>query len=181
MAHQTSDDRNAHRPLGRLDMSKTIDKDEYETRLKAVQVRFMEIHQAYLHTGDAAVCVFEGWDAAGKGGTIRRMAGGDGPARLQGLADRRADARGPAPPLSLALLAAASGQGRNLRLRPLVVRRVLVERVEGFASLPNGAGPTTRSTGSRMLTDSGTRMTKVFLYITPDEQLSGSRTGWRTR
>lgn len=31
------------------------------------------IQQAYLFTGDSAVIVFEGWDAAGKGGMIRRM------------------------------------------------------------------------------------------------------------
>ncbi len=79
--------------------------------LKTVQVRFMEIHQAYLHTGDAAVCVFEGWDAAGKGGNDPPDGGRDGPARLQGLAHRRAVAGRSSPSLSLALLAAPSRQG----------------------------------------------------------------------
>ena len=59
--------------LDRLDMGQQLDKVAYSQRKKAVQKTFVQLQQAYLNTGDSAVVVFEGWDAAGKGGTIRRM------------------------------------------------------------------------------------------------------------
>ena len=42
--------------------------------VKAHQEKLVRIQQALLFTGERAVVVFEGMDAAGKGGTIRRMA-----------------------------------------------------------------------------------------------------------
>ena len=56
-----------------LDMSKRIGKGEYEEELLRLQHRLTLIQQAYLFSGDAGVLVFEGWDAAGKGGAIRLL------------------------------------------------------------------------------------------------------------
>jgi polyphosphate kinase 2 (PPK2 family) len=49
------------------------DKDAYQAALSAVQKRLLAIQQAYLLQRRRAVLVFEGTDAAGKGGTIRRL------------------------------------------------------------------------------------------------------------
>lgn len=51
----------------------SIGKGAYFEELSALQMKLQRIQQAYLFTGDSAVIVFEGWDAAGKGGTIRRI------------------------------------------------------------------------------------------------------------
>src|SRR5262245_55566733 len=49
------------------------DKEDYERRLQKLQLKMLSIEQTYIRTGDRAIIVFEGWDAAGKGGTIRRL------------------------------------------------------------------------------------------------------------
>ncbi len=59
--------------LTELDMSLTLNSTSYKKQLKALQDMLMKIQQAYLLSGRSAVIVFEGWDAAGKGGTIRRV------------------------------------------------------------------------------------------------------------
>jgi AMP-polyphosphate phosphotransferase len=60
--------------LDQLGDHRTIPQAAYFKELGALQTKLQRIQQAYLFTGDSAVIVFEGWDAAGKGGTIRRMA-----------------------------------------------------------------------------------------------------------
>lgn len=49
------------------------DKDEYEARLKKSQFELLKLQQHMHQTGKRAVLVFEGWDAGGKGGAIRRL------------------------------------------------------------------------------------------------------------
>jgi polyphosphate kinase 2 (PPK2 family) len=68
-----------HRPASRspsladVDLKATLDKKAYVAALKDLQRSLTAIQQTYLFSGQKAVVVFEGWDAAGKGGTIRRM------------------------------------------------------------------------------------------------------------
>jgi polyphosphate kinase 2 (PPK2 family) len=61
----------------RLDRLKQLkpfkNKAAYQKALVKVQKRLLAIQQAYLLQGRRAVVVFEGTDAAGKGGTIRRL------------------------------------------------------------------------------------------------------------
>jgi polyphosphate kinase 2 (PPK2 family) len=59
--------------LSQLAEHGSIARTAYFKELGALQLKLQRIQQAYLFTGDSAVIVFEGWDAAGKGGTIRRM------------------------------------------------------------------------------------------------------------
>ena len=61
--------------LGKLDQNKVrIDTaEEYDRRLGKLQKELLHIQQTYWHEKRRAIVVFEGWDAAGKGGAIRRM------------------------------------------------------------------------------------------------------------
>ena len=49
------------------------DKDEYEDRLEKYQLRMLRLQQKMHQRGRRAIVAFEGWDAAGKGGAIRRL------------------------------------------------------------------------------------------------------------
>jgi AMP-polyphosphate phosphotransferase len=49
-------------------------EDDNDDLVKEQQQKLVHIQQALLFTGERAVVVFEGMDAAGKGGTIRRLA-----------------------------------------------------------------------------------------------------------
>ncbi len=46
---------------------------EYEARLKKLQLRMLRVQQGIWHQKQRAIIVFEGFDAAGKGGAIRRL------------------------------------------------------------------------------------------------------------
>src|ERR1044072_7862397 len=46
---------------------------DYDEALKALQERLSRILVAYIVHGKRAILVLEGWDAAGKGGTIQRL------------------------------------------------------------------------------------------------------------
>jgi len=60
--------------LGKLKPIKPLkDKDAYQKALIKQQKRLLAVQQAYLLQHRRAVIVFEGTDAAGKGGTIRRL------------------------------------------------------------------------------------------------------------
>lgn len=46
---------------------------DYDEALKAAQERLARVQSAYIGHGKRAIVLFEGWDAAGKGGAIGRM------------------------------------------------------------------------------------------------------------
>jgi polyphosphate:AMP phosphotransferase len=59
--------------LGSVDLSKSLPYDEYKATLNALQERLRETADRARRKGVPAILVFEGWDAAGKGGAIRRI------------------------------------------------------------------------------------------------------------
>ena len=48
-------------------------RKEYEAHKNALQIELMKLQNSMRETGDRAIILFEGRDAAGKGGTIRRF------------------------------------------------------------------------------------------------------------
>ncbi|CAK0754575.1 polyphosphate kinase (ADP) [uncultured Gammaproteobacteria bacterium] len=164
--------------LSKLDMDQTgiKDRESYEKKLKGLQKDLLRVQQTYYHQKRRAIIVFEGWDAAGKGGCIRRIT-------------EPLDPRGcHVWPISAPT---ADEQGRHYlyrfwtRLPPpgtfsIFDRswygRVLVERIQGFADKPAWK----RAYGEinefeRMLVEDGARIVKIFLHITPEEQLARFR------
>lgn len=159
-------------PLGRLDTTVTMQRADYDRRLKAVQIRLMEIYQAYLRQGQNGVVVMEGWDAAGKGGIIRRMSAVMDPRSLRVWPIAAPNEEDRKRHYLSRFWERLPPQGEIGVFDRSWYGRLLVERVEGFAS-PRQWG---RAFGEindfeRLLTESGTRIAKVFLHITPDEQL----------
>jgi polyphosphate kinase 2 (PPK2 family) len=153
-------------------MSKDIDTKSYLDELEAHQTRLRTIQQAYLFSGDSAVIVFEGWDAAGKGGTIRLMSAALDPRGFKVwpiAAPRRYHLERHyllrfwerLPPNGAISVFDRSWYGR-----------LLVERVEGFATPAQwGRAFDEINDFERLLTDDHMRIIKFFLHITPDEQL----------
>lgn len=164
--------------LDKLDMkaAQLESKAAYERRLAELQREILHIQQTYWHEKLRAVIVFEGWDAAGKGGCIRRLTE---PLDPRGFHVWPIGAPGP------------EEQGKHYLYRfwtRLPSRgtfavfdrswygRVLVERVEGFATKAQW----TRAYDEirefeKLLTDDGVRVVKLFMHITQDEQLNRFR------
>lgn len=59
--------------LGALDLTLAIDRKRYRAELAAQQGRLSRLQRLAAARGLSTVAVFEGWDAAGKGGAIRRV------------------------------------------------------------------------------------------------------------
>jgi polyphosphate kinase 2 (PPK2 family) len=59
--------------LESLDLSQSLSTEEYEERLKALQLDLVLAQRRLAERGIAVVIVFEGMDAAGKGGAIKRL------------------------------------------------------------------------------------------------------------
>ena len=53
-----------------------FDNDEYKPALKRAQHRLFELHNVLYRRQIPLIIVYEGWDAAGKGGNIKRMTDG---------------------------------------------------------------------------------------------------------
>jgi AMP-polyphosphate phosphotransferase len=59
--------------LDSVDLTKQIeDKKEYKKRIKKQQLELLGLQRALLDERIGCILVFEGWDAAGKGGAIKR-------------------------------------------------------------------------------------------------------------
>ena len=59
--------------LDKVDRTLSLEQDDYRKKLKKKQARLRDLeHEIYMRRIPVAI-VFEGWDAAGKGGSIRRL------------------------------------------------------------------------------------------------------------
>jgi polyphosphate kinase 2 (PPK2 family) len=165
-------EKNAKFRLAKVKMNKKLSGAVYRKRLAEVQLRLRQIQQAYLATGDRGIIVFEGWDAGGKGGTIRRMSAVMDPRGFKVwpiAAPRDVDRERHflyrfwerVPPVGAISVFDRSWYGR-----------VLVERVEGLATREEWRrGYREINQFERMLRDDGARIVKIFLHISPEEQL----------
>lgn len=159
--------------LERIDLSKTLSREEYRQRLAHFQVRLGQLgYQVYVQKRPVII-VFEGWDAGGKGGSIKRMT-------------EALDPRG----YAVHPIAAPTGEDKTHHYlwrfwRRLPEKgqiaifdrswygRVMVERIEGFCT----EGEWKRAFREinqfeRMLVDFGTILIKFWIHIDRQEQLA---------
>ena len=55
-------------------LDKTISEEEYKLQLRLLQEKLGHLHNRLYRKRVPVVIVYEGWDAAGKGGNIKRLA-----------------------------------------------------------------------------------------------------------
>ena len=60
--------------LADVDLNVSISRDDYNKELKALQKKISRLHNVVYRKRIPFVICYEGWDAAGKGGNIRRLA-----------------------------------------------------------------------------------------------------------
>ena len=59
-----------------MDLSKTCERGAYKRELSLLQAELSDLTYRAYRKGISSTLVFEGWDAAGKGGAIRRLTAG---------------------------------------------------------------------------------------------------------
>jgi polyphosphate kinase 2 (PPK2 family) len=166
----------AHHPavgvLGRIDLTQRIEQKEYERKLAQLQA---QIHllgfQVYQQNRPVAL-VFEGWDAAGKGGSIQRITEKLDPRSyiVHSIAAPAGDDKAHhylyrfwrrLPPRGVIAIFDRSWYGR-----------VMVERVEGFARPDEWQRAYAEiNEFERQLIEFGTIICKFWLHLSPEEQL----------
>jgi len=171
----------ARNVIDELDLTKAISAAQYEKKLPLLQGRLNALARDKRFGGLAAVLVFEGLDAAGKGGTIRRIT-------------RALDAR----TYDVVPVGAPTDEERA---RPYLWRfwrhvprkghfaifdrswygRLLVERVEGLAPEPDWMRAYHEIVDfEESLARFGIVVVKFWLTVSPDEQLARFRARAKT-
>jgi AMP-polyphosphate phosphotransferase len=160
-------------PVAKLDFTAELSKDDYETALLHWQNRLANLMRSRgFQTKHALMIVFEGSDAAGKGGAIRRI--------TQAIDARQYDIMPVAAPKPFELERPYLWRfWRNVpRLGRISIfdrswyGRVLVERVENLVPPSVWRRAYGEINGfEQQLTHDGVIVVKFWLAITPEEQL----------
>ena len=74
LSTNVSDSKRKYDILSKVDLSKDVSKDEYKVKLEEYQKRLRELQVEAFNKGVSTILAFEGWDAGGKGGAIKRVA-----------------------------------------------------------------------------------------------------------
>ncbi len=160
--------------LETIQLDKQLAREDYERELLLRQLQLQELSYELYRRKRTLVVVYEGWDAAGKGGSIRRVT-------------EKLDPRG----YEVLSIAAPEGEDKThhylyrfwRRLRPPDEKqvlifdrswygRVLVERVEGFATEAEWKRAYREINDfERQLREAGIIVVKFWLHISKEEQM----------
>ncbi|MEI6873160.1 MAG: UDP-galactose-lipid carrier transferase, partial [Verrucomicrobiota bacterium] len=151
----------------------SVEEDEYKKTLKAAQLRLLTYQRALAELKRPLMLVFEGPDAAGKGGAIKRMLERLDPRLLRVHSIVKPSEEEYAHHYLWRFWSKIPKRGQIAVLDRSWYGRVLVERVEGFATVKEWKRAYDEINSlERTLTDDGTIMVKIFLQISKDEQLA---------
>jgi AMP-polyphosphate phosphotransferase len=158
--------------LAALDMARALEPAEYKARLAAEQDRLAALADGKAFRRRAVVAVFEGNDAAGKGGSIRRATTALDPRRFRVHPVAAPTDEEKARPYLWRFWRHVPRKGHVAVFDRSWYGRVLVERVEGFASPAEWL----RAYGEindfeQELDQAGVIVVKYWLAIGKDEQL----------
>jgi polyphosphate:AMP phosphotransferase len=157
--------------LAALDMTRALSKRVFEKRLLKQQGRLHVLQRKAQEERRSIVVVFEGWDAAGKGGAIRRVTSALDPRcyRVVPMAAPTDEER--ARHYLWRFWRHLSRAGRVTIFDRSWYGRVLVERVDGFASEAEwGRAYAEIEQFEEQLIGAGIILVKYWLHITRDEQ-----------
>ncbi|GAA3288947.1 UDP-galactose-lipid carrier transferase [Dactylosporangium vinaceum] len=164
--------------LSKVDLSADLPRDEAEQRLEAAQQRLLRLRlllggQLGEHRIGPPLCVvFEGWDASGKGGTIKRLVAPLDPrhVRVAQFAAPTYDEK--RHHFLQRFWGVLPGWGGMAVLDRSWYGRVLVERVEGFATVKQWRRAYDEiAEFERTLTAEGMILIKFWMHVSPEEQL----------
>jgi polyphosphate:AMP phosphotransferase len=158
--------------LDRVDLKQTLSDAEYEKTLEKYQAKLGKLSWAAKEKKQSMILVFEGWDAAGKGGTIRRVIESMDPRlyRVIGIAAPTDEER--AQHYLWRFWRRLPHPGTTTIFDRSWYGRVLVERVEGFAPVNDWSRAYLEINDFEdQLTSHGIILNKFWLHISQEEQL----------
>jgi polyphosphate kinase 2 (PPK2 family) len=170
--------------LDKVDLTQKLKRKEEAERLEVLQERLLQLRlvlggqlapdpEVEPQLGPPVCVVFEGWDASGKGGAIKRLVDPLDPrhVRVAQFAAPTFDEK--RHHFLWRFWPKLPGQGGMAVFDRSWYGRVLVERVEGFATEEEWRGAYDQIVDfERALTAEGTILVKFWMHVSEDEQLS---------
>jgi polyphosphate:AMP phosphotransferase len=158
--------------LRSLDLSKRLERDVYDRKLTKYQGRLGRLARRMNGADCSAVLVFEGSDAAGKGGCIRRVVAALDSRFYQVVQVAAPTDEEEARPYLWRFWRHVPRRGRFTVFDRSWYGRVLVERVEGFCAPADWRRAYAEINAFEdQLADAGAIVLKFWLTTSPDEQL----------
>jgi polyphosphate:AMP phosphotransferase len=159
--------------INQLDPTLFLDRNEYDKKLLRYQRRLALLTRRLYDEKRSLILVFEGPDAAGKGGAIRRLTGCMDARTYQVISIAAPTDEERAHPYLWRFWRPLPRLGRVTIYDRSWYGRVLVERVEGFAAPADWKRAYAEINAmEEQLAESGIVLIKFWLAIGPDEQLS---------
>ncbi|MCB1350823.1 MAG: polyphosphate kinase 2, partial [Maritimibacter sp.] len=149
-----------------------VDRKDYEREKARLQAELLKVQKWVKETGQKFVLIFEGRDAAGKGGTIKRFMEHLNPREARVVALGTPTTKEKGQWFFQRYVEHLPTAGEMVFYDRSWYNRAGVERVMGFCS-PNEYLEFMRQAPEfeRMLTRSGVRLYKFWFSVTQDEQL----------
>lgn len=159
--------------LGQVDLTQTISKSDYEKQLDKYQRRFHLLMRQAYQQGVSTVLAFEGWDAGGKGGTIRRLTNALPVRSYKVVPIAAPTAEEKSRHYLWRFWRHLPRQGNLVIFDRTWYGRVTVERIEGFATETQWQRAYQEINDfEEQLVERGMLVQKFWLHISPEEQLA---------
>jgi AMP-polyphosphate phosphotransferase len=164
--------------LDELDLSKALSRKEEERELENAWARLTQLRLTLggqigeKEIGPPVCVVFEGWDASGKGGAIKRLVAEIDPRHVHVMQFAAPTEREKRHHFLWRFWPHLPGWGGMAVFDRSWYGRVLVERVEGFADREQWLRAYEEiNSFERSLSDEGMILVKVWMHISDEEQL----------
>ncbi len=158
--------------LDTVDTSRRVSVETYRDELAKLQGRVGALTRKAFQKKISSVLVFEGWDAGGKGGTIRRLTEAIDPRLYRVIAIAAPTEEERAQHYLWRFWRHLPRDGRVTIFDRSWYGRVLVERVEGFARPEEWERAYLEINDfEEQLAEHGAVVMKFWLHVTPEEQL----------
>jgi polyphosphate kinase 2 (PPK2 family) len=158
--------------LDKLDMNLVLPRKVFKPVQREMLERIFELSEMVYEQKRPVIVVFEGWDAAGKGTTIRALTGRLDARGYKVLPTQAARTHEKQKPWLWRFWMNIPRYGQIAIFDRCWYGRVLVERVEGLTPVPEWiAAYEEINQFERTLADDGTIFLKFWLHITKQEQL----------
>ena len=159
--------------LAEVDLSPALTDEEYRKELKKLQKRLGELHNVVYRKKIPVILCYEGWDAAGKGGNIRRIARPLDPRGFDVMPIASPEPHELARQYLWRFWTRLPRSGHFCIFDRTWYGRVMVERLEGFCSEDDWKRAYNEiNEFERQLTDWGAVVLKFWIHIDQDTQLA---------
>ena len=159
--------------LDQVDLGKKLDPEIYKKRLAKLQGEIHDLAWKAYRAKRSTVMVFEGADAGGKGGAIRRITGGIDSRLYRTIPVAAPTDEEKSHHYLWRFWRHLPRAGRITIYDRSWYGRVLVERVEGFATSAEWQRSYAEiNRFEEQLVDSGVIVVKFWIHISPEEQLA---------